>query len=381
MISPIYFDNAATTPLAREVFEAMRPFLENHFGNPSSTHARGREARRAVEKARRAVAGHFSVGPGSVFFTSGGTESNNLAIHAAIEGWGCQQIITSPIEHHAVLRTVEYFAEKKGIPVSYVQLLPNGHVDLDHLTRLIQKASGKCLVSLMHANNEIGNITDLRAVGILCREYGAVFHSDCVQTMGHYPMDLSQIPVDLITGSGHKFHGPKGTGVLIAPQSEGLVPLIHGGYHERGIRAGTENVAGIIGFSTALDLAMDQFVADAAQIGAIKKYLIAEMENLVEGMVFNGDPKGASLYTVLNASFPDQPEAEPLIPFLDQAGIEVAGGSACSGGYSHVMEVLGRKGRTNIRFSFSRYNTLKEAIQVMEKITEWTGAPVAQPTH
>lgn len=377
MISSIYFDNAATTPLAPEVLEAMLPYWEDHFGNPSSIHARGREARKAVEKARRTVAGHFSVSPGSVIFTSGGTESNNMAIHTAVYGWGCKRIITSRIEHHSVLRAVEFHERVGGVNVSFVDIQPDGHIDLEHLQQLLEETEEKCLVTLMHANNETGNITDIRAVGSLCREQGAYFHSDCVQTIGHFPIDASQLPVDLLSGSGHKFHGPKGVGVLIARKPESVVPLHYGGNQERGTRAGTENVAGIVGFATALERAIEQFVPDAAHICMIKKCMMSELEARVEGLLFNGDPRGASLYTILNASFPERPEAEPLLPFLDQANIEVAGGSACSGGHSHVMEVLGRQDRINIRFSFSKNNTLREAIQVTERIAEWAEAPIA----
>lgn len=376
MISPVYFDHAATTPIAPEVLEAMLPYLGSHYGHPHSSHARGREARRAIEKARRTVAQHFSVPPASVIFTSGGTESNNTAIHAAVQGLGCQHIITSPIEHVSVLRAVEFQAEKAGIQVSFVQLLPNGHIDLDHLTVLLQESGNRCLVSLMHANHEIGNITDIRAVGSICSEYGAVFHSDAVQAMGRFPIDFSRIPIDLVSGSAHKFHGPKGSGVLLARRPEQLVPLIHGGYQERGARSGTENVAGIVGFSAALDRARDEFLPEAAHICSIKKLLINELESRFEGIWFNGDPKGASLYSILSFSFPDNPETEPLIPFLDQAGFEVAGGCAACGGHSHVMEALGQKGRVNIRLSFSKCNTHREAIQFLDRVSEWNEVTV-----
>ncbi len=376
MISPVYFDNAATTQVAPEVLEAMLPYLGNHFGNPSSLYGKGREARRAIERARRSVAQHFSLGPSSVIFTSGGTESNNAAMQAAIYGLGCQHIITSPIEHASVLRAVEFQSEARGIPVSYVRLLPDGHIDLDHLGELLGQIKEKCLVSLMHANNETGNITDLRAVGSLCRDFGAIFHSDCVLTIGHFPIDFSMIPIDLVSGSAHKFHGPKGSGLLLTTCPDKMVPFIHGGNQERGNRAGTENVAGIIGLSAALDRAMEEFLPEAAHICGIKKLLVTELENRFEDIQFNGDHKGASLYSILNVSFPEKPDSEPLIPFLDQGGFDVSGGSACSGGQSHVMEVLGKKNRINIRLSFSKNNSLREAILFLDRIMEWSEAPV-----
>jgi cysteine desulfurase len=260
----IYFDNAATTSLDPIVLEAMMPYFTEKFGNPSSIYSYGRETRMAVETARKSVAKLLNANPAEIFFTSGGTESSNMAIHAAIRDLGCKHIISSKIEHHAVTHTVEHLDNLDAVKVSYVKLLPDGHVDIEDLEKLLAASEEKTLVSLMHANNEIGNILDLHAVGELCKLYNAIFHSDTVQTVGHFPIDLRNTPVHFITGAAHKFHGPKGVGLIYINENIRIKPFVHGGGQERNMRAGTENIYGIVGFAKAFELAMANYETDSA---------------------------------------------------------------------------------------------------------------------
>jgi Cysteine sulfinate desulfinase/cysteine desulfurase and related enzymes len=369
----IYLDNAATTPLDKDVLDAMLPYMTTHFGNPSSIYSYGRETRLAVENARKTVAKLLNAHPGEIFFTSGGTESNNMAILTAIRDLGCKHIITSPIEHHAVLHTVSHYATG-DITSSFVKLLPDGHIDLQDLESQLAQIPKKCLVTLMHANNEIGNLLSINAVSALCKKYNAVFHSDCVQTVGHYPIDLSRIQVDFISASGHKFHGPKGTGILYINNNVQVKPLIHGGGQERNMRAGTENVYGIVGFAKALELSMERYEKDSAYIKSLKDYLIEQLQKHIPNIKFNGDYSGSSLYTIVNVSFPATPKSEMLLFNLDINNICVSGGSACSSGAnqgSHVINAISKDpDRVAIRFSFSKYNTKEEIDQVIEKIKE-----------
>lgn len=369
----IYLDNAATTPLDKDVLDAMLPYMTTHFGNPSSICSYGRETRLAVENARKTVAKLLNAHPGEFFFTSGGTESNNMAILTAIRDLGCKHIITSPIEHHAVLHTVSHYATG-DITSSFVKLLPDGHIDLQDLESQLAQIPKKCLVTLMHANNEIGNLLSINAVSALCKKYNAVFHSDCVQTVGHYPIDLSRIQVDFISASGHKFHGPKGTGILYINNNVQVKPLIHGGGQERNMRAGTENVYGIVGFAKALELSMERYEKDSAYIKSLKDYLIEQLQKHIPNIKFNGDYSGSSLYTIVNVSFPATPKSEMLLFNLDINNICVSGGSACSSGAnqgSHVINAISKDPyRVAIRFSFSKYNTKEEIDQVIEKIKE-----------
>lgn len=369
----IYLDNAATTALDKEVLDAMLPYMTTHFGNPSSIYSYGRETRLAIENARKTVARLLGAHPGEIFFTSGGTEANNTAILAAIRDLGCGHIITSPIEHHAVLHTVSHYASGERSH-SFVKLLPDGHVDLTSLEAQLAHSEKKCLVSLMHANNEIGNLLSMNAVSALCKKYNAVFHSDCVQTVGHYPIDLSRIQVDLISAAGHKFHGPKGTGMLYVNRELQIKPMIHGGGQERNMRAGTENIYGIVGFAKALELAMAHYETEAAYIKSLKTYLTQQLEKEIPSVGFNGDYKGSSLYTVLNASFPLTERSEMLLFNLDINNICVSGGSACSSGAhqgSHVInEVNGDPNTVAIRFSFSKHNTKREIDHVVARLKE-----------
>ncbi len=370
----IYLDNAATTALDKDVLDAMLPYMTTHYGNPSSIYSYGRETRMAVESARKMVAKLLNVQPGEIFFTSGGTESNNTAIISSIRDLGCKHIISSCIEHHAVLHTIEHYSCDDSITHSYVKLLPDGHIDLNDLEKQLAAQSDKCLVSLMHANNEIGNLLSMKAVSDLCRKYGAIFHSDCVQTVGHYPIDLKRIDIDFISASGHKFHGPKGVGILYVNSNLQIKPLIYGGSQERNMRAGTENVYGIVGFAKALEHANLHYEAESSYIKSLKDYMISQLQEKIADVSFNGDCNGSSLYTVLNASFPKTEKSEMLLFNLDINGICVSGGSACSSGASqgsHVISAINKnENRVAVRFSFSKYNTKEEIDAVIEKLKE-----------
>lgn len=365
----IYFDNAATTALAPEVLEAMMPYLTEKFGNPSSIYSYGRETRLAIEQARKSVAKNLGAKPAEIFFTSGGTESSNTILNAAINDLGCKHIISSPIEHHATLHTVTHLAKHHNIQLSFVQILPNGHIDMAHLAILLANSTEKAIVSIMHANNEIGNMIDMEAVGNLCRQHHAYFHSDTVQTVGHFPFELSKLPVDFITGAGHKFHGPKGVGILYINENVKISPLVHGGSQERNMRAGTENLYGIVGFAKALEIATEKHQEDSNYIQSLKKYLHDQLVEKVPGVSFNGDPFGNSLYTLLSVNFPKNEKTEMILFNLDMHHICASGGSACSSGAqqgSHVINALNKGSEiVTIRFSFSKQNTKEEIDQVI----------------
>lgn len=368
----IYFDNAATTALDPAVLDAMLPFLTNKFGNPSSIYSYGRETRMAVEQARKSVAKILNANPAEIFFTSGGTESSNMAIQAAVRDLGCKHIITSPIEHHAVSHTVEHMHHVHDIAVSYVKVLPDGHIDIEDLEKLLAASTEKTLVSLMHANNEIGNILDINAVGELCKLYNAIFHSDTVQTVGHFAIDLRNTPVHFITGAAHKFHGPKGVGIIYINENVRIKPFVHGGSQERNMRAGTENIYGIVGFAKALELATATMETDAAYVGTIKYYMHEQLKKHIPGVGFNGDVLGNSLYTVLSASFPKTEKSEMILFNLDINNICASGGSACTSGAeqgSHVIRAINNNpNQITVRFSFCKHNTKAEVDAVIEKL-------------
>lgn len=370
----IYFDNAATTALDPNVLEAMMPFLTEKFGNPSSIYSYGRETKLAIETARKSVAKLLNAHPGEIFFTSGGTESSNMAIMAAVKDLNCRHIITSPIEHHATLHTTESLAHNSDIKLSFVSLDALGHVELNSLEQLLSESKERCLVTLMHANNEIGNILDINAVGELCKKYDAIFHCDTVQTVGHYPLSLRDTPVHFISGAGHKFHGPKGIGILYVNENVSIKPMINGGGQERNMRAGTENLYGIIGFAKALELAMERFEEDSKYIAGIKSYMMQQLKLHIPNVVFNGDCEGKCLYTVLNAGFPKTEKSEMILFNLDMAGICVSGGSACSSGAnagSHVINAINNNPNlVPVRFSFSRHNTKEQVDAVIAKVKD-----------
>jgi len=373
--SRIYFDNAATTPLDKEVLDVMIPYLTNHFGNPSSIYSYGRETRLAIESARKTVAKLLGVKPGTIFFTSGGTESDNTAIEASIRDLGCTHIITSAIEHHAVLHTAEFFAQDRNITTSFVALKEDGHIDLQNLEdQLIQysNAGKKCLVTLMHANNEIGVLLPIKKVGELCQKYAAIFHSDCVQTVGHYPINLNELYIHFISAASHKFHGPKGVGILYVNENANIKPFILGGGQERNMRAGTENVYGIVGFAKALEIAMRDYEQTSAYIDDLRHYMTEQLKKNFQGVSFNNGPN--SLYTLLSVCFPKTEKSDFLLMNLDINKICASGGSACSSGAdagSHVMKALNKSDAyATVRFSFSKYNTKEEIDTVVEKLKE-----------
>lgn len=375
-MSRIYFDNAATTALDPEVLDAMMPYLTEKFGNPSSVYSYGRETKLAIENARKSVARILNAAPGEIFFTSGGTESTNTAIAAAIRDLGCKHIITSPLEHHATLHTVEYYAHTGQADLSIVKLTEHGHVDMADLERLLASSKVRSVVTLMHANNEIGNLLDIKAVGELCRKYDAIFHSDTVQTVGHYPFNLKDIYVHFINGAAHKFHGPKGVGILYVNENVSIKPYLNGGSQERNMRAGTENLYGIVGFAKALELATNRYEQDSEHIKGVKLYMAEKLKENFPDVVFNGDTFGNSLYTVLNVSFPHTEKSEMLLFNLDMAGICVSGGSACTSGassLSHVIKAISEGKPTDvvpIRFSFCKHNTTAEVDTVIAKLKE-----------
>jgi cysteine desulfurase len=370
----IYLDNAATTSLDPQVLDAMMPYLTEKFGNPSSIYSYGREGRLAIETARKSVAKILKAHPAEIFFTSGGTESSNTAINAAIRDLGCKHIITSPIEHHATLHTAEHLHHNGEAALSFVKVLPNGHIDMEDLERILAASEVKSFVTLMHANNEIGNLLDIHTAGNLCKKYNALFHSDTVQTVGHYPFDLRNTPVHFITGAAHKFNGPKGIGILYINENVSIKPFIQGGSQERNMRAGTENLYGIVGFAKALELATANYEKDSNAIQELKQYMADELTKKVPGISFNGDSFGKNLYTVLNVAFPKTEKSEMILFNLDINNICASGGSACTSGAdqgSHVIRAINNNpNRIAVRFSFSKHNTKEEIDIVVEKLKE-----------
>ena len=369
----IYLDNAATTPLDKDVMAEMLHVMENAYGNPSSIHAQGREVRTLLEKARKTVAGLLNAVPAEIFFTSGGTEADNTAIRCGIQAFGIRHVITSKIEHHAVEHTLEMLLKQGTIDlVSFVDVDSKGNIDYNHLEELL-KNNPRSFVSLMHANNELGTLTDIDRVGTLCAEYDAIFHCDTVQTMGHYRHDVKKLKAHFIVCAAHKLHGPKGVGFLYVNHNIKISPMIYGGAQERNMRGGTENVYGIVGLAKALDNAYAHMDEHQTYIQGLKDYMIASLQAEIPGIQFNGetDPE-KSLYTVLNVSFPEMEMADMLLFNLDIAGISASGGSACSSGSnigSHVLTGINADAnRPSIRFSFSKYNTKEELDFVVSKL-------------
>lgn len=371
----VYLDNAATTALDPEVFEAMKPYMLENFGNPSSTHAHGRKVKSGIETARKKIAELLNTTPGEIIFTSGGTEADNAIICSAVKTFGIKHIISSPIEHHAVLHTVEHIAHEGRVQLHSVELDEKGHVKLSHLEQLL-KQNPAALVTLMHANNEIGNLLDIERVGELCEAHGAYFHSDTVQTIGHYRHDLKQIKVCGLSAGAHKFHGPKGAGFMYIRKDKKISPFMHGGAQERNMRGGTENVYGIIGLAKALEIAYRVMDEHERYIKGLKARMIERLKENIPGVGFNGDSANLdkSLYTVLNVCLPESDDKDMLLFNLDLAGISASGGSACSSGAakgSHVLEALGvNPNRASIRFSFSKFNTEADIDFAVEKLTE-----------
>lgn len=371
----VYLDNAATTPMAPEVFEAMVPYMKEHFGNPSSTHAFGRKTKNAIEMTRKAIAAELNAEPSEIVFTSGGTEADNMALRCSVLDLGVERIITSSVEHHAVGHTAENLVATNKVELVYVKLDERGSVDLADLERLLTSSTKKTLVSLMHGNNEIGNLICLKTVSALCRQNNALFHSDTVQTMGHYRFDLKETPVDFITCAAHKFHGPKGVGFLYVNKKNKLNTILFGGSQERGHRGGTENLYGIIGLGKAIELAYEDLEGHISQIQGLKTYMKEELVKINNKISFNGEQvQDKSLYTVLNVCFPENEKSGMFLFNLDINGIAASGGSACSSGSNQGSHVLSALEKTNpcqaIRFSFGRYTTKAEIDFTLEKIKE-----------
>lgn len=366
----IYLDNAATTPIAPEVFEAMKPFFTEKFGNPSSIHSFGRETKAALENARKSVAIVLDARPAEIVFTSGGTESTNTALNAAVYNLGCKTIITSPIEHHATLHTSEHIKKSGAADLQYVKLDSKGHIDFNDLERLLQESKTKCVVSLMHANNETGNITDIEKVGALCEQYNAIFHTDAVQTLAHYEVDVQKFKIHFLSATSHKFHGPKGTGLLYVNQHLKIEPFLQGGGQERGMRAGTENIYGIIGFAKALELAEEHREENVSYIRGLRDRMVSRLKSEIPGITFNGDIGGNCLINILSVGFPKSENTEMLLISLDIQNICASGGSACASGAqtgSHVISALyPGSDQITVRFSFSRYNTIEEVDRTVD---------------
>lgn len=372
----IYLDNAATTKIDDEVLELMHNSMQEFFGNPSSTHQFGRKAKTAVETARKNIAKQFNVTASEIVFTAGGTEADNLILKNAVLNLGVNRIITSKIEHHAVLHTCEFLAKTQNIQLDFVNVDEIGCVDVIHLEELLSETKHKTLVSLMHINNEIGNILPADEICRICKKNDALFHSDTVQAVGHYSIDLKKTPVDFIVASAHKFHGPKGVGFAYFKKGFGILPMLHGGDQERGARSSTENVHSILGMEKALSVAYNNLEKDRNYIESLKLYFISELKNISEDIQFNGcsSDLNKSSYTILNVRFPIKNDM--LLFSLDMAGIAVSGGSACQSGSnlgSHVLaEILDEKDadNTSVRFSFSKYTTKAEINETVKKIKE-----------
>lgn len=371
----VYLDNSATTPVDPKVLDAMMPYFTEVFGNPSSIHSHGREARSVVEKSRRKIAELLNTSPAEIFFTSGGTEADNTAIRSTIESKGIQVAITSRLEHHAVLHTLQALDKNDGLDLYYVDLLEGGAIDMSHLENLLEE-NPNALVSLMHANNELGNLNDVEEIASLCKGNGATYHCDTVQAMGKYVHDLQAFKADFIVGAGHKFHGPKGTGFLYINADTKINPFIYGGAQERNMRGGTENLAGIVGLATALEIAYRDMDQNRAHISGLKTAMIELLKEKVNGVSFNGlsEDMDQSLYSVLNVGIPESEENDMLLFNLDIKGISVSGGSACASGSnigSHVLDAIDSDpNRGAIRFSFSKYTKMDEIRFAVDSLAE-----------
>ena len=367
----IFLDNSATTPLDPAVLARMTEVMSTHYGNPSSIHAEGRTARSLIEDARKTVANALNCSIGEIFFTSGGTEANNMALKNSVRDLGVTRIISSPLEHHCVLHSLDSIREAGSATVEMVRIDEKGHVDLADLRQLLAASKEKTLVSLMHANNEIGNLLPLEEVAIICQEADAYFHCDTVQTMGYYPIDLTATPVSFLSGSAHKFYGPKGVGFVYVNNDNIIKPYLDGGAQERNMRGGTENIYGIVGLAAALQQAVTEREERSAKVSELKTYFREKLEQRYPEVAFNGDPDNGH-YKVLSVSFPKSPKGDLLLMNLDLHGIAASGGSACSSGIDVGSHVVGHlhpdSPRHTIRFSLSHHNTKEEIDTVVEKL-------------
>jgi cysteine desulfurase len=370
-----YLDNAATTPVAPEVVDVISNFLRTEFGNPSSTHSFGRKVKTQIETARRSIAKHLNCEPGEIYFTSGGTEADNLAMNIAVRDLGCKRIITSKIEHSAIVKTAEKLEEEGKVSVHWVALTADGSIDLNDIKNTLSDGV-KTYVTLMHGNNEIANLLPLQEVAEICIENNAVFHSDTVQTMGHYRFNLKETPIHFLNAAAHKYHGPKGVGFIFIRKNILGFADITGGGQERGMRGGTENTASIMGMAKAMDIAYADVEEHRSHVSELKQYMIAELKKRIPGIVFNGLSESVdSLYTVLSTTFPPTKNNDMFLFLLDLEGIAASGGSACSSGAtkgSHVLVGINalREGQPAVRFSFSRFTTKEEINYAVEKATE-----------
>ncbi|NDV44448.1 cysteine desulfurase family protein [Flagellimonas sediminis] len=379
----VYLDNAATTRVRDEVISRMQEALAVHYGNPSSTHSFGRSAKTAVEQARKTIAKTLNAQPSEIIFTSGGTEADNMILRCAVRDLGVKTIITSKIEHHAVLHTVEELEREYGIAVWYVGLDSEGNPNMEHLESLLQQDGSKKLVSLMHVNNEIGNITDIASVGKLCQQYGALFHSDTVQSIGHYAWDVQSVHIDFMTAAAHKFHGPKGIGFAFIRKNSGLKPLIVGGAQERGFRAGTEPFHNIVGLEEAFVKAYEHLEEETNAVRELKRYFVEKVRQEIPGTIFNGwsGDLEKSTYTLANVRLPfDKQKGLMLLFHLDMKGIACSKGSACQSGSdqgSHVLaEILSPEemDKPSLRFSFSMYNTREDVDYTVQVLKEYANS-------
>lgn len=376
----VYFDNAATTPMRKEVIESISSVMEECYGNPSSSHAFGRTAKTYIETARKVIANLLNAMPQEIIFTSGGTESDNMILNCAVKDLKVTTLISSSIEHHAVLHALEALQKTHKINIAYVKVDHKGTIDLNHLEQLLQKDDSKKLVSLMHVNNEIGNILDLKKVGNMCHKYEALFHTDAVQGIGHFEFDLEELPIDFLSSAAHKFHGPKGIGFSFIRKNSGLEPFIHGGAQERGLRAGTESVHNIVGMYKALQIAYQNLKKEKKLVASIKEHFKSSLLNIFPEVKFNGSSgeNSISTYTLINVAFPISQEKASLLDFhLDLKGIACSKGSACQSGSisgSHVLNTIQSdeiKSWPSLRFSFSIFNTKEEVDYVMNVLEEF----------
>ena len=371
----VYFDNAATTPIDREVLDKMLPYLENGFGNPSSIHKRGREIKSVIEKSRTKIATLLSCEPGEIFFTSGGTEADNMFILNTVIEKKIDTIITTKIEHHAVLHCCDFLEKTYNKNIKYIETDGKGIIDLSHLESLV-KSNPNSLVTVMHGNNEIGNLNDIKSISRICQQYEVILHSDTVQTVGHYDINLNELNIHGIVGSAHKFHGPKGVGFLYLNNKHKISPFIHGGSQERNMRGGTENIYGIVGLAEALELSISNMENHSKKIENIKSYMIDELCKNIDGVKFNGQSSelDKSLYTVLNVSIPSRSDQQMFLFNLDINNIAASAGSACTSGSeigSHVLaEVKKYEGHVPVRFSFSKMNNKEEVDYTIKKLCE-----------
>ena len=378
-MSTIYLDNAATTKVREEVVSTIVSIIKNEYGNPSSTHSYGRSSKSLIESSRKEIADILNVKSSEIIFTSGGTEGDNMIIRNCVNNLGVSHVITTKIEHHAVTHTIDDLVKSNNIKVSYVKVSESGDVDLNDLEKILKRSNEKSLVTLMHINNEIGNITDIQLVSEICQKYNSLFHSDTVQSVGHYDLDFENIKVDFFVASAHKFHGPKGVGFAFVRKNTNLGSYITGGVQEKGLRAGTESVHNIVGMSEALKISTKNLKSEKEYISELKTYFISEIKRKVKNVKFNGlcEDLNNSTYTLVNVLLPIRREVGGLFMFkLDLKGIACSKGSACQSGSdagSHVLrEILDEQDnkKVSIRFSFSIYNTKEELDFVIDQIND-----------